>query len=189
MLQAISTSSKLKSIDTTSVRSIQMGAMMVLTEHAKLAGQTFKGCSVSNGFAATEGVPITLEFYDPERLSDAVPVGYACSGARIRVCSPNSRDPVPRGRAGELHMGGPQVVESYLGGRSSDSFYEDAHGRWFITGDQSYMDSSGRLFISGRYKDLIIRGGENIAPASIEAVIEAKFGVTVSWIIGLHIQN
>ncbi|MGG6496913.1 UNVERIFIED_CONTAM: hypothetical protein NY603_28740, partial [Bacteroidetes bacterium 56_B9] len=63
---------------------------------------------------------------------------------------------------------------------SAKSFYDDEHGRWFMTGDQGIMANDGTVTISGRYKDLIIRGGENIAPAAIEAVLDAKLKIQVS---------
>jgi acyl-CoA synthetase (AMP-forming)/AMP-acid ligase II len=75
-------------------------------------------------------------------------------------------------------MGGTSMVQGYLDGASPASFYSDDYGSWFITGDQGTMAADGTVTISGRYKDLIIRGGENIAPAAIEAVFD-KLGIMV----------
>jgi len=83
-----------------------------------------------------------------------------------------------------LHLGGYSVVKGYHGGLNSKDFYQDvdANGtryQWFKTGDQAMMNSEGSIFVLGRYKDLIIRGGENISPATIEEYLN-KFGVLVS---------
>ncbi|GAB7359660.1 hypothetical protein MBLNU230_g6839t1 [Neophaeotheca triangularis] len=98
------------------------------------------------------------------------------AGARVRICAPEAREPVPRGETGEIHISGPQVIRGHLDNISAKGFYDDDQGRWFVTGDQAVMASDGDMTTSGRYKDLIIRGGESIAPAAIEAVFDAKMG-------------
>jgi acyl-CoA synthetase (AMP-forming)/AMP-acid ligase II len=50
---------------------------------------------------------------------------------------------------------------------------------WFITGDHGIMLPNGRFAITGRYKDMIIRGGENITPAAIESVLHKYCGIKV----------
>jgi hypothetical protein len=63
-------------------------------------------------------------------------------------------------------------------------FYEDEEGIWLVTGDQAIMDENGEFKIIGRYKDLIIRGGENISPSSIESVMFTRLGITAE-VIGI----
>ncbi|KAG7007262.1 hypothetical protein G7Y79_00010g027630 [Physcia stellaris] len=94
-----------------------------------------------------------------------VAVGYVAPGARVRVCAPGNKAPLPRGTAGELHQGGAQVIEQYLD-RAREAFYTDCFGSWLITGDRAVMDPDGKIWILGRYKDVIIRGGLNLSPAS-----------------------
>jgi acyl-CoA synthetase (AMP-forming)/AMP-acid ligase II len=88
---------------------------------------------------------------------------------------------------GELHIGGLVVIGEYLDDRRDNDeedamrsqFYTDDHGRWLATGDQVTMDEDGVVRVLGRYKDIIIRGGENISPAQLEAHL-AEVGITVS---------
>lgn len=114
-------------------------------------------------------------------------VGKVLPGARIRICVPGIREVVKRNVPGELHMGGTSVIPGYLGGADPEAFYTDEFGSWLKTGDQANMDEHGVVQILGRYKDLIIRGGENIAPAKIEECLGQIPGLMVSlhgWVVG-----
>ena len=134
---------------------------------------------ISTGFGMTEGSPIwSAPVQNPEDLvsGDLTIAGPPAPGARIRFCNPESRAPIPRGQRGEIHQTGPGLVKAYLGiGVGKDQFYVGDDGRtWFVTGDQGVM-----LPITGRYKDMINRGGENIAPASIETILSRVCGIEV----------
>jgi acyl-coenzyme A synthetase/AMP-(fatty) acid ligase len=84
----------------------------------------------------------------------------------LRACKTT---PVTRNTAGKLHFHGALNPGEYVG-KKTDDWYTDAEGRkWFKTGDQARLDEQGRIFIIGRYKDIVIRGGKNLARTAIEA--------------------
>ncbi|KAK3332214.1 hypothetical protein B0T19DRAFT_398001 [Cercophora scortea] len=62
----------------------------------------------------------------------------------------------------------------YVDDEENPRFYREEGRNWYNTGDQACFDGGGHIYVLGRYKDMIIRGGENIAPAAIEAVLEAE---------------
>ncbi|KAL8653565.1 MAG: hypothetical protein Q9210_002019 [Variospora velana] len=143
---------------------------------------------VSTGFGMTEGSPIwSAPVQNPEDLveGDLTIAGPPAPGARIRICDPESRIPIPRGERGEIHQSGPGLVTAYLGtSTGQEQFYVDDEGStWFVTGDQGVMLPDSRVCITGRYKDMINRGGENIAPASIETILSRFCGVQ-SQVVG-----
>ena len=76
---------------------------------------------------------------------------------------------VTQGEPGEICVRGPSVISAYAGGASTAVFQDG----WFRTGDLGYQDADGYLYITGRQRDVIIRGGENIAPREIEEVLLA----------------
>ncbi|KAL8892032.1 MAG: hypothetical protein Q9215_001034 [Flavoplaca cf. flavocitrina] len=143
---------------------------------------------VSTGFGMTEGSPIwSAPVQDPEDLvnGDLTIAGPPAPGARIRICDPESKMPIPRGQRGEIHQTGPGLVKAYLGaGVGQEQFYTDVEGRtWFVTGDEGVMLPDARVSIIGRYKDMINRGGENIAPTSIETILSRFCGVQ-AYVVG-----
>ena len=75
------------------------------------------------------------------------------------------------------------LMSGYLG--RHDETDEAMRGGWLHTGDVGWMDEEGYVFITGRTKDLIIRGGENIAPGEIEAVLEQHPAVAEAAVIGV----
>lgn len=134
-------------------------------------------------FGMSEGTPLRPfpETLESIIVGDHVRVGKVVDGAKLKICAPDSVEPLPRGTLGELHQSGQQLIDGYIGAKNQDGFYLDPKTgeRWFRTGDQALMDDEGNVSITGRYKDMIIRGGENISPAAIEKVINKNKGVHV----------
>jgi acyl-CoA synthetase (AMP-forming)/AMP-acid ligase II len=178
MLQMLAAHPQLAKTDLSSIRNVEMGATTILPEHLSLVRKAIKCKTMTNGYAATEGLPLTMGRFDTSRST--INVGTVTPGVRLRISDPDTGVLMERGVAGEIHFGGPTLIRGYLGNASSDSFYRDECGVWFKSGDQGIMAEDGTVSVVGRYKDLIIRGGENIAPAAIEAVMDAKLGISVS---------
>ncbi|WP_161965480.1 class I adenylate-forming enzyme family protein [Rhodococcus sp. P1Y] len=83
---------------------------------------------------------------------------------------------------GELLIRSPAGMDGYWGAQGDDTI--DADG-WIRTGDLGHVDADRFLYITGRAKDVIIRGGENIAPARVEEVLRAHPAVREVSVIGL----
>jgi acyl-CoA synthetase (AMP-forming)/AMP-acid ligase II len=131
---------------------------------------------VSAGYGMTEGVATLINpiHSTTSYMTDGnVCLGRAIAAARMRICRPGSREIVHRGEIGELHQGGPPIISGYLNAspKDNDCLYNTDGVDWCATGDQGYMDEQGRVYLLGRYKDLIIRGGENISPTKIESCL------------------
>ncbi|KAK5121563.1 hypothetical protein LTR85_004735 [Meristemomyces frigidus] len=118
-----------------------------------------------------------------EHDSNTTSAGFCPPGAKVRICSPDSRTVLEHDMFGELHVGGSMVSDGYLGYATGQHYVDDG-SVWLPSGDQAKMALNGEVFIMGRYKDLIIRGGENMSPASIEAVIDTM-AHTTSQVIGI----
>src|SRR5437588_488694 len=106
-------------------------------------------------------------------------------GVSLRLCRPRHEGDdrlydVPRGETGEICISGPSVISAYYGNADKESFQNG----WFRTGDLGYQDEEGCLFLTGRLRDVIIRGGENIAPREVEEVLETYPAVREAVVIG-----
>jgi oxalate---CoA ligase len=89
------------------------------------------------------------------------------TGTQIRIVS-SAGVFLPDGTAGEVVIRGPGVMAGYVANPTATA--EAFFGDWFRTGDRGVF-RDGYLFLQGRLKEMIIRGGENIAPAEIEDVL------------------
>lgn len=131
------------------------------------------------GFSVIENTSASL----PMLESGATGIGRALPGTKAKICLANESPPtlVPRGTRGELHVSSPALIQGYLGGVSSSSFYEDAQVNWFRTGDWAVMNDEGVVYVVGRIKDTIKCKGIGLFPPVIEGYLKDFFGIQVSW--------
>jgi acyl-CoA synthetase (AMP-forming)/AMP-acid ligase II len=111
-----------------------------------------------------------------KRLESA---GRPVPGIEVRIVDADGTD-VGREEPGQILVRGAQVSGGYVGVASQ----RDDDG-WLRTGDVGYVDGDGYLFIGGRADDVIIRGGENIAPAEIEDVLLRHPSVASAAAVGV----
>jgi long-chain acyl-CoA synthetase len=133
-----------------------------------LAFQRKFGIGVIETMGLTETVaPAFSNPYEPERRKVGS-VGKP-SGCEARVVDDKGGE-VPDGTAGEVVIRGPMVTPGYYKNpqATQSAFYP---GGWLRTGDVGVRDADGYFFITGRIKELIIKGGENIAPREIDEVL------------------
>ena len=78
---------------------------------------------------------------------------------------------MPAGEPGEMLIRGDGVMKGYYKDPAGTAAVLDADG-WLHTGDLAYRDERGYVFVVGRSKELIIKGGMNIAPKQIDEVLE-----------------
>ena len=119
---------------------------------------------------------------DPLRWETA---GTALPGYELRIVDPLSLSPLAPGMIGEIQARGPMVMEGYY--KNPDATAETIlDGGWLRTGDLGFLREDGRLVIAGgRLRDMIIRGGENIYPAEIEAVLQSHEAVAEVAVFGV----
>ncbi len=166
--------------DTSSVRFAVCGAAPVPKELLRRCESRF-GFVIIEGYGLTEGTcASTVNPVDGVRKPGTV--GPALPGQRVAAMSPDG-SLLPAGQPGEVVIQGANVMRGYLG--RPEATAEALAGGWLHTGDVGFLDVDGYLTLVDRIKDMIIRGGENIAPAEIEDVLLAYPGIAEAAVIGV----
>ncbi|MEM7562384.1 MAG: AMP-binding protein [Pseudomonadota bacterium] len=104
-------------------------------------------------------------------------------GNEVRIVD-TEHNPVADHIIGELAVRGDNVMQGYLKNPEATREALDDNG-WFYTGDLGYRDKDGYYFVTGRSKELIIRGGENIAPREIDDVLYRHPGILEAAAFGI----
>ena len=136
-----------------------------------------------NGYGLTETTSAVVINSGEEYVARPDSVGRPVVGADLRIVDPGSGEDLPTGRVGELWVRGPNVVRGYWN-KPEDTAASFTDG-WFHTGDLGYVDEDGLVYVVDRLKDVVIRGGENVYCAEVEAVLFEHPEVEDVAVIGL----
>jgi len=109
-------------------------------------------------------------------------IGLPMKGTRMEIVDDHGRT-LGTGELGEIVISGPQLMKGYWN-RPEETGEVLRDGR-LHTGDVGYMDEDGYFWITDRKKDLIIKGGENISPRTVEEVLYTHPKVSEAAVIGM----
>ena len=111
-------------------------------------------------------------------------VGNAMPGYGVKIIDPQTGKPAAAGCQGELCIRGTSMMTGYYKMEEQTKQALDEEG-WLHSGDLASVDEEGYCIITGRIKDMIIRGGENIYPAEIEAFLLSHPKVLDAQVVGV----
>ena len=143
------------------------------------------GMGLHNGYGVTECSPNISQAVVGERRTDTS-VGKVLPGVEVQLVGPDEK-PVTEGEVGELWVRGPNIMKGYYRAPEETAAAVNPDG-WFNTRDLARLEN-GYLFIVGRTKELIIRFGENVYPAEVEAVLNAHPAVVRSAVVGRTVEG
>jgi fatty-acyl-CoA synthase len=170
--------------DLSALRVVSSGGATVAPELVR-AIESRLGVNFAVVYGQTESSPLITQM----RLDDAADdrantIGRPIPQIEVKIIDPASGDIVPVGSVGELCTRGYHVMRAYFDKPDATTAAIDGAG-WLHTGDLATMDARGYCRIVGRLKDMVIRGGENLFPAEIEAVLIEHAAVTDAAVIGV----
>lgn len=168
--------------DLSSLESVAYGGAPASPELVRRLAEVFPQARPGTGWGMTETTATFTHHgaedyqHRPASAGPALPVG------EMKITDDDGQPLLP-GAVGELWVKGPNVARGYWN-RPEDSAATFVHG-WLRTGDLGYVDEEGFLYIVDRKKDMLIRGGENIYCAEIEAVLYQHPAVVDAGVVGV----
>lgn len=167
-----------------SLSGVASGATLVPPELVRrIDAQLDSRASPTNGYGLTETSGPAVANGGRTYLDRPDSVGTAIAPVmEIRIADPDGT-PVPAGEVGEIWLRGPTIIRGYLD--NPEATAAAISDGWFHTGDAGTLDEDGFLRVVDRLKDVIIRGGENIYAAEVEAVLYEHPDVLEAAIVGV----
>jgi cyclohexanecarboxylate-CoA ligase len=153
------------------MRLISSGGAGVTPAFCKEASAYF-GARVKRAYGSTEAPTMTTSYADDPIERGWMTDGRAVGEAEVRL-----------GPADELWVRGPELFVGYADAAQTAAVMTD--DGWFRTGDTAGIDDDGWVTITGRLGNVIIRGGENISAAEVEAVLERHPSVRHAVVVGV----
>ncbi|KAL4950966.1 hypothetical protein BDW69DRAFT_201754 [Aspergillus filifer] len=142
----------------------------------------------TSSYGLTEASPTCFNAVTTDTIETRLQtVGKVMPHAKAKIVDAQGKI-VPVGQRGELCIAGYQLTKGYWNNptKTAETLVTDDDGTlWLKTGDEAVFNKEGRCSITGRFKDIIIRGGENIYPLEIEERLTAHPSITLSSVIGI----
>ncbi|MGV9611500.1 acyl-CoA synthetase [Nocardia xishanensis] len=151
--------------------------------------QAHTGVTLLEGYGLTEATCASARSFPDAPRPGAVGQRMPYQRVEIvRITGDGSWVKLPAGETGVLVISGPTIFAGYVVGRDEHGHLTDGLGTlvdgWLDTGDLAHLDEDGFIHLHGRAKDLIIRGGHNIDPATIEDALLAHPRVAAAGAVG-----
>ncbi|MSP52421.1 MAG: long-chain fatty acid--CoA ligase [Alphaproteobacteria bacterium] len=182
MYTAINNYPKLSQFDLTSIKMcLSGGAPLPLA--VKQRFEALAGCKLVEGYGLTETSPVAC--CNPiEGANKEKSIGIPLPGTTVTIVDRDDPEKLmPLGEAGEICISGPQVMKGYW--RNPEASASTFTNGMLRTGDVGFMDDEGYIFIIDRKKDLILVGGFNVYPRTVEEAIYRHLAVAEVTVIGI----
>jgi acyl-CoA synthetase (AMP-forming)/AMP-acid ligase II len=168
--------------DISSVTSVGYGGAPAPPELVRRIEELLPGRVPSNGYGLTETSSVTTVNTGVDYLRNPESVGRPVAVVDVQVVDDDGRV-LPVGEVGELWIRGPNIVTGYWNKpEATEAAITDG---WLHSGDLARVDDDGFVYIVDRAKDMLIRGGENVYCAEVEAALFEHPAVYDAAVIGI----
>ncbi len=169
--------------DLATLMAISMGGSSVPPDLIGRIDKTFTSLvAPANGYGLTETTSSVVGNSGADYVSHPDSVGRCMPGADVRVVDPATGEDVAEGEVGELWFRGPNVVRGYW--NDPEATAAALTDGWFHTGDLGRV-RDGWVYVVDRLKDVVIRGGENIYCAEVEAALFEHPAIEDAALVGV----
>ncbi|SOC57771.1 class I adenylate-forming enzyme family protein [Ornithinimicrobium cerasi] len=142
-----------------------------------------RGVALTQGYGLTEAGPNVLCVPPREAMDRVGWAGVPYPHVDVRLADAVTGEVLEGPATGELMVRGPGMFAGYF--RDEDATRAIWRDGWLATGDVATRDASGYLRIVDRLRNIFISGGENVAPAEVEAVLQTHPAVEDAVVVGV----
>jgi acyl-CoA synthetase (AMP-forming)/AMP-acid ligase II len=172
--------------DLSSLRAVSIGSAPLAPQTLLTLQERLPDATVSNSYGMTEAGPAFIVMPKDEVTKRLGSVGKPIPPMEIKIVRDDDSECDAK-EVGELLTRMPGRQREYYKDEGATASTWTADG-WLRSGDLGYLDEDGFLYLVGRKKDLIIRGGHNVYPTDIEAVLLQHPGVQEAAVVGVPHQ-
>jgi fatty-acyl-CoA synthase/long-chain acyl-CoA synthetase len=134
------------------------------------------------GLSEAAGTVCTSPLDSPEHLRHTR-LGSPMPGQEVEIRDPDTAEPLPTGQRGEICVRGVNILKGYY--KDPEKSAQTIRDGWLHTGDIGSLDEHGTIMFHGRFKDMLKVGGENVAAAEIESLLQQHPAVKLAQVAGL----
>ena len=168
--------------DTSSLVSVGGGGAPAPPELVKRVASSFEKAGPGIGYGMTE-----TNAYGPQNAGEDYLTHPTSTGRATPILEIDVRDPdgasLPPGERGEIWLKGPNLIRGYWNKREATA--ETIVDGWLRTGDIGRVDEEGFVYVEDRAKDMVLRAGENVYCAEVEAAIYEHPAVYEAAVLGV----
>ncbi|MEO6571327.1 MAG: class I adenylate-forming enzyme family protein [Ilumatobacteraceae bacterium] len=168
--------------DTSSLRSVGGGGAPMPPELVRRIEDNFSKGRPGLGYGMTETNAYGPQNAGDDFLAHPTSTGRVVPAMDLRVTDPDGT-PLPTGKTGEIWFRGPTLISGYW--NRPEATADTIVDGWLRSGDLGRIDEDGFVYISDRAKDMVLRGGENIYCAEVEATIYEHPAVYEAAVYGI----
>ena len=168
--------------DTSSLLSVGGGGAQLQPDLVDKIDKTIATARPNTGYGMTETSGIITSISGDFFVDKPASCGRAMPTFETRVVDDEGQD-LPPGQPGELWVRGASVIKGYI--NREEATTSSITDGWLHTGDVAYLDEEGFIFLVDRKKDMVLRGGENIYCAEVEAVIHQDPRIAECCVFGV----
>ena len=179
MLYALAAERDLAPTPVPSLRAVTFGGGPVDGPRLMALAKRLPGVDLIQTYGQTEAGPRLTTRRRAEQAPHSV--GHAIAEVELSIRDETAKA-CPAGSPGEIWARGPGVMQGYF--KAAEQTEEVFAEGWLRTGDIGVLSADGELSVVGRLRNTIIRGGQNIYPEQIEAVLQAHDGVAAAAVVG-----
>lgn len=168
--------------DTSSLLSVGGGGAQLQPDLVAKIDKAVAGGRPNTGYGMTETSGIITSISGDFFVDKPASCGRAMPTFEVKVVDDDG-NALPPGQPGELWVKGASVIKGYI--NRPDATASSITDGWLHTGDVAYLDEQGFIFLVDRKKDMVLRGGENIYCAEVEAALHKHDGVAECSVFGV----